>query len=93
MSSIEYCNPRVGYGYENRRFKETEIVFSKISIKNKRSRTDELTINDVLRSFNGKDDDSSEDDNVDQFNEIYDNMKKKFVYPNDADILKWWQDH
>jgi len=46
-----------------------------------------------LRLFSGKDDDSSEDDNVDQFNEIYDNMKKKFVYSNDDDILKWWQDH
>jgi hypothetical protein len=42
-----------------------------------------------LRSFSGKGDDSSGDDNVDQFNEIYDYMKKKFVYPKDVDILKW----
>jgi hypothetical protein len=29
----------------------------------------------------------------DQFNEVYDYMKKKFVCPKDIDILKWWQDH
>jgi hypothetical protein len=60
--------------------------------RNKRSRTDELTINDVLRSFSGKGDDSSDDDDVDQFDEVYDYMKKKFVCPKDVDILKWWKD-
>ncbi len=61
--------------------------------KNKRSRNDELTVNDVLRSFSGKGDESSDDDSVDEFDEIHDYMKKKFVCPKDNDILKWWQDH
>jgi hypothetical protein len=45
-----------------------------------------------LRSFSGKGDDSSDDDDVDQFDEVYDYMKKKFVCPKDVDILKWWKD-
>jgi hypothetical protein len=47
----------------------------------------------VLRSFSGKDDDSSDDDDLDRFDEIHDYMKKKFVYAKDINILKWWQDH
>ncbi len=46
-----------------------------------------------MRSFSGKGDDSSDDDDVDQFDEIYDYTKKKFVYPKNVDILKWWQNH
>ena len=46
-----------------------------------------------MRSFSGKREDSSDDVDADQFDEVYDYMKKKFVYPTDIDILKWWQDH
>lgn len=37
----------------------------------------ELTINDVLRSFSRKGDDSSDDDNADQFDEIHDYILEK----------------
>ncbi|CAF1536079.1 unnamed protein product [Rotaria sordida] len=59
----------------------------------KRSRHDELTVNDVLRSFSGKDDDPSDDEESDQFDEINDYMKKKFFFPKDIDILQWWQNY
>jgi hypothetical protein len=47
----------------------------------------------MLRSFNGKGADSSDDNDTDEFDEIHDHMKKEFVDLKDIDILKWWQDH
>ncbi|CAF5011238.1 unnamed protein product, partial [Rotaria sp. Silwood1] len=39
-------------------------------------------------SFSGKNDYSSDDD-ADQFDDLYDYMKKKFVSRKDIDILQW----
>ncbi|CAF4371499.1 unnamed protein product, partial [Rotaria sordida] len=41
----------------------------------------------------GKDSDPSDDEESDQFDQINNYMKKKFVFPKDIDILQWWQDY
>jgi hypothetical protein len=91
---------RVGYGYANIRVKygfeltsATTSASSSTEKKNKPSRTEELSINNVLRSFSGKAEGSSDDEDFDPLDEIHDYMKKKIVFPKNGDILKWWQDH
>ena len=46
-----------------------------------------MTVNDVLRSFSWKDNDASDDEDFDQFDEITDYVKKKFIYSKDTDKL------
>lgn len=71
----------------------TTSASSSTEKKNKQSRTEELSINDVVRSFGGKAEGSSDDEDFDPLDEIHDYMKKKIVFPKNGDILKWWQDH
>jgi hypothetical protein len=58
----------------------TTSASSSTEKKNKRSRTEELSITDVLRSFGRKVDDSSDDEDFDPLDEIHDYMKKKLFF-------------
>ncbi|CAF3591535.1 unnamed protein product [Rotaria sp. Silwood1] len=57
----------------------------------KRIKTD--TVHDILKSFNGSVDSSSDDDDNRPADEVDDYIKAKISYPKGESLLQWWQKH
>ncbi|CAF5169092.1 unnamed protein product, partial [Rotaria sp. Silwood1] len=51
------------------------------------------TVHDILKSFNGSVDSSSDDDDNTPADEVDDYIKAKISYPKGESLLQWWQKH
>ena len=69
-----------------------EVVL--VSKKHKRAKTDENCIHDIMKSFNGMINTSTDDDEQDDdYDEIKRYMKNNISYLKSAPILTWWKNH
>ncbi|CAF4582147.1 unnamed protein product, partial [Rotaria sp. Silwood2] len=67
---------------------------SPVPKKHKRAKTDENYIQDVLKSFNGTINSSTdEDEEDDDYDEIKRYMKTNILYSKSTPILTWWKNH
>ena len=69
-----------------------EVVL--VSKKHKRAKTDENCIDDIMKSFNGTINTSTDDDKQDDdYDEIKRYMKNNISYSKSTSILTWWKNH
>ena len=65
-----------------------EVVL--VSKKHKRAKTDENCIHDIMKSFNGMINTSTDDDDYDEIKRY---MKNNISYLKSTPILTWWKNH
>jgi len=61
--------------------------------KNHRKRIKIDSIDDVLKSFNGSLDSSSDNEEMEPVDEVAQYMEAKISYPKGESLLRWWYNH